>query len=303
MLRFVRCSQMPQGRGLSRSRTVRTARLDRAGLLRIASLILAGSIVACSGSGRDEAPMPERPAELDRRSAVDELVSLGDRVRDAGDLQTALALYLQASARSDRQPRLWLRLGATLSALGHCKDAVRSYDSVLALMPDNVEALVGLGRCWIRLGEPEAGKAVLLRAVAEDRKRPDTYQMLGIAFDLLGRHDDAQRAYRRGLRIAPKDVDLRSNLALSLSLAGKHARAVRLMEELLADPSAKAGHELNFALILSLCKKDVAAERIIKAVLNDTRAEELMAQFRRIREIPGSRERALEIGTLFQRAS
>ena len=127
--------------------------------------------------------------------------------------------------------------------------------------------------------------------------------MLGIAFDLLGRHDDAQRAYRRGLRIAPKDVDLRSNLALSLSLAGKHARAVRLMEELLADPSAKAGHELNFALILSLCKKDVAAERIIKAVLNDTRAEELMAQFRRIREIPGSRERALEIGTLFQRAS
>jgi len=57
---------------------------------------------------------------------------------------------------------------------------------------------------------------------------------LGVAYDNLGRADDAQKHYRQAIAIAPSDSLASCRLATSLYAQGKHAESMDLLRDLIA---------------------------------------------------------------------
>ena len=91
-------------------------------------------------------------------------------------------------------------------------------------------------------------------AIAEIREQfldPYSFLRAGMANEHTGDHKGAERAYRRGLEIAPDDAELRNALGWTLFQDGRTAEAVAEYERALAaNPNhAKAHNNLALALV------------------------------------------------------
>jgi Flp pilus assembly protein TadD len=74
---------------------------------------------------------------------------------------------------------------------------------------------------------------------------------LGIAYDLLGQHELAQKMYRQALDIAPDLVSARNNLGLSLALSAQPERALEVLRPLDATRAQSARMRANLQAVLS----------------------------------------------------
>jgi tetratricopeptide (TPR) repeat protein len=71
----------------------------------------------------------------------------------------------------------------------------------------------------------------------------EIFDLLGIAYDLLGRGRQAQQAFRRAIELAPRVARPRTNLAVSLIRDGKDMEALRELEAAVAlDPTNSAAN-------------------------------------------------------------
>jgi Flp pilus assembly protein TadD len=88
-----------------------------------------------------------------------------------------------------------------------------------------------------------------LRVKAPAAVRAAAWAGLGMTYDHLRRADDAERAHRRSLAIAPRHAPYWNNLGFSLLVAGKAADAATTLERAVAlDPSILVAHNnLGFA--------------------------------------------------------
>ena len=253
-------------------------------------LLLWAMLSACAGTEDQKLAVAER-------SAAEDLVSLGDRMRDAGDLDVAIAIYRQAVERDNQLVLPLLRLGSALVTKGDAAQASGAYEAALALEPENPYALRGLGRALIVLGEPQRAVEPLSRAIEVDGQDPRTLRLLGASYDLLGQHEKAQAAYADGLELLPRDVDLRSNLALSLALTGQYDSAIELMRAVANDPAATLKHRRNYALVLGLAGRELEAERFAQRIFGEGEIQALLKRTRNLRKISDTTLRARAIGT------
>lgn len=114
-------------------------------------------------------------------------------------------------------------------------------------------------------------------AIAEIREQfldPYSFLRAGMANERTGDYKGAERAYRRGLAIAPDDVELRNALGWTLFQDGRSAEAVPEYERALAvNPRhAKAHNNLALALV-ELGRPDQAAAHFKASLEIEPRAE------------------------------
>ena len=72
---------------------------------------------------------------------------------------------------------------------------------------------------------------------------------LGVTKDMLGKHSEAQAAYRRVLQINPENYSAKNNLALSLALTGNHGKSIKLLEEIASSTKSTPITKQNLALV------------------------------------------------------
>lgn len=125
-----------------------------------------------------------------------------------------------ASAQLGRHPgnvEALLLQSQAQAALGQTIAATAGFKQVLARKPDSVEAALGLAR--IIMPTDAAGAEALLAPIPlRGDATAAVWNNLGVARDLLGRHRDAQDAYRNALAKDPTMATAQVNLARSLSL-------------------------------------------------------------------------------------
>jgi len=114
-------------------------------------------------------------------------------------------------------------------------------------------------------------------AIAEIREQfldPYSFLRAGMANENTGDHKGAERAYRRGLEIAPEDPDLRNALGWTLFQEGRSAEAVAEYERALAaNPNhAKAHNNLALALV-DLGRLEEAASHFERSLEIEPKAE------------------------------
>ncbi|MEO1475580.1 MAG: hypothetical protein AAFS13_04290 [Pseudomonadota bacterium] len=215
-------------------------------------LIAAASLAACATTDESysddvqeaidvarDATLPASEEERAAAARTDPLTRANFWSREyektPGDLDTALSFV------------------TALREIGSHDRAVDIASRTAVLYPESDALITLLGRALLSQGRPEDAVEILLKSRSINDLNPDTHASLGLAFDRLERHVNAQKSYRRALQLDPERIATQSNLAMSLALSGDLGGA----EILLADALASTGGEdmrirENLALVYGL---------------------------------------------------
>ena len=217
---------------------------------RLAPILLCALLLgACSQTMRGFAdPGPQRPTVGQLGPSPTYLLSMGDANRADGRLQQAARFYAAARRAKPNHARPVTKLAGTFHEMGKYKAAADSYRAALVLEPENLKAKRGLANALVAADTPKSA-LVHYRAIIAKSGDYRAFNGLGVALDMMGDHEAAQRAYVAGLKRRPDSLSLKNNLALSLAMAGRHKDARNLIGEVVAHPFATSRHRQNLALV------------------------------------------------------
>lgn len=124
----------------------------------------------------------------------------------------------------------WLERAITLET-DNPVAAMEAYERVLALAPDDLDALVNLGRLVHEGGDVERAVSLYTRALdRSDSDDPIAAFNLGIALEDLGRYGEAQEAYQRAVEADPGFADAHYNLSRMCERVGDRVSALRYLK-------------------------------------------------------------------------
>jgi Flp pilus assembly protein TadD len=273
-------------------------RLDVAAFLLCALSLL--PLGAC-----EDAPWHLDPLDVNGRDgggqplSYDTLMRIGAAAHAAGDLPAALNVYRRAASIDTHAVAPFVASGNTLMEMGQVNEAIIAYNSALDRDGDDPEALRGLARAYLMTGRPELAGKPLSVAFKQTPDDPKLLQLIGVADDFLGQHEEAQARYRRGLELMPGDRALTLNLALSLALTGNYPQAIALLRPLAMAPRSTPRERQTLALIYGLQGNRPAAERMARMDLDPQAVSRNLAYYDSLRRLsPEARKRAIQTLTL-----
>ena len=109
---------------------------------------------------------------------------------------------MTSPASVSNRTELFTRLSAAVEA-NDFGDARQLATELLSHSPDNGKAWHWLGWSCLTLNDPDAGLAALEKAVGILPEDEEAFDHLGAAYNMLGRFDEATRAFERSLKLAP----------------------------------------------------------------------------------------------------
>jgi arylsulfatase A-like enzyme/Flp pilus assembly protein TadD len=149
-------------------------------------------------------------------------IKLGEYLARAGDTRRAIEL-LDVPAEDD--PDALLALGNAYHLAGRGPDAVRTFERVLALQPDNALAYENLGVAYLERHDHDSAERALRRATTLDPRLSGAWTALGVLLATTGRRGDAIAAWTRAVEAEPANLDALFNLTVSLAGAGRTEEA------------------------------------------------------------------------------
>ena len=167
-----------------------------------------------------------------------------------------------------------VKLAQALRELGRYDQAAEAAQATLTLQPNNLDALLELGRAHIARGQAFYGVAPLEQA--RDRAPRDwrPYSLLGVAYEQVRRTDDARAAWNQALALSPDNPDVLTNAATAALTHGDAPGAETLLRRAVAQPTASAKVRQNLAMVLGLQGKMGEAEQILRRELPPEQAEQ-----------------------------
>ncbi|MEL6342394.1 MAG: tetratricopeptide repeat protein [Myxococcota bacterium] len=155
---------------------------------------------------------------------------------DAGDLDTAEALYRQLLPLIPDDPEIPYRLAVLLWQTDRLEEALQ----VSAHLPAAAVTDALLGNIHFSAGRAHDAIIAWARALAADPDQPRLWSQLGLAHDARGETDAALAAHQRAIQAAPDQGAFWYNLALTQQRGGDLAAAEasyrRALETLPDDP-------------------------------------------------------------------
>lgn len=238
-------------------------------LLASAALLLA-SVPAASPAQEVVQPLPgttdaDRLAEQMRALAanprdLNALVAAADLSLSLGDLSGAASLYARAEKVSPNDPRIKAGEGAILVRSERPGEALRYFAQAEAAGYD-------------------------VRRYAGDR---------GLAYDLIGQAERAQRDYRLAMQAGAND-EVIQRYALSLGIVGQRDAALQLLDPLVRKQDRSAWRTRAF--VLAMTGDQPGAEKIVTTMLPQGMAQGLLPFFQRLPALsPADRAFAVHFG-------
>lgn len=215
------------------------------------------ALLAMAGCATTEAAEPLTAEEQAYQAAIE------------GALQPASAEEIAQAERSDPITRanFWANeyqknaadLDTTISFMRSLR-RIGSHDRVLEVAsnalpihPNSYEVYLELGRSYLASDKPtEAAQAFVRSADLAPADEAAPLAGLGLAFDRLENHQQAQEAYELALEREPSRVSTLSNYGLSLALTGHLPAAEAALRKAVDQPGADVRVRQNLALILGL---------------------------------------------------
>ncbi|HEX6218321.1 MAG TPA: SPOR domain-containing protein [Sphingomicrobium sp.] len=176
----------------------------------------------------------------------------------------ALARHMKTLATDQRNFQALIGAGKAALALGDTQSAAGFFGRAEEAWPSSPMPQVGKGAALAHEGDAAAALPFFARAQQLGAGVLTFGLERGLAFDLLGRHAEAQSDYRAVLGGADGD-EARRRLALSLAISGKKAEAIAILGPLMARGDA-AGARVR-ALVLALSGDSEGARRAIEAAM------------------------------------
>jgi Flp pilus assembly protein TadD len=176
----------------------------------------------------------------------------------------ALARHVRVLARSPKDYLALIGAGKAALALGDSQAAVGFFGRADEVYPSSPLPQAGLGAAIVSDGDAQGALPYFARA----QQLGATGMMIGadrgLAYDLLGRHSDAQKDYRAALNGTDAD-EARRRLALSLAITGDKSAALEMLAPLMA--RGDAGAARCRALVLALTGDLQGARRSLDSAM------------------------------------
>jgi predicted TPR repeat methyltransferase len=126
---------------------------------------------------------------------------------------------------------------------GRLQEAEAIYRARLEADPADADALHWLGVLASQCGQQDLALELIERALARRRGDPEILNNRGNVLNALGRHADAEGAFRRALTMAPSFTEAHYNLGHALKAQAKHEAAVEAYDRALQlNPDFVAAH-------------------------------------------------------------
>src|SRR5947207_4830423 len=223
------------------------------------------------------------------------LMRVGAAAEAGGDFSTAVTTYRRAAAIDTTAVAPLVATGNALIAMGEFNEAILAYNSALARHDHDREALRGLARAYLMSDRPAQAGEPLAIAYQDDPNDGKLLQLIGVADDFVGRHDEAQTRYRRGLELTPGDPALSLNLALSLALSGSYPEAIGVLRPIATAPAATLRERQTLALIYGPQGNRREAEHMARIDLDPVSAQRNLSYYETLRQLsPEARQRAIQ---------
>jgi predicted TPR repeat methyltransferase len=212
---------------------------------------LAGALMGC-GQVDEAIANWKRALELapDYAAAYEKL---GDAYLAKGDTEASEAAYRKSISLAPHEPRAFAGLGRMLHFSNRNEEAEEALHQALELGNGAPEIGILVGTVLLEAGGLDAALTLFEAAVHDQPDEAQGHASLGLALHWLGRHDEAEAAYRQALRI-----DARLPLAL------KHL-GVLLQERDQLDAAAEC-----FEKLLAANPKDEVARHMLAATRGET---------------------------------
>lgn len=192
----------------------------------------------------------------------------------------ALARNIRLLATSPRKFEALVGAGRAALALGDTQAAAGFFGRAEEAHPQSPLPHVGMGAALLADGDATGALSYFARARQLGANGALMGKDRGLAYDLLGRHTEAQDDYRAAL-YGPEADEARRRLALSLAITGNQAGALAELAPLLARGDA-AGARCR-ALVLALGRDVEGARRSVEVAMPGASAQ--MDPF--LRRLPG----------------
>ena len=269
--------------------------------IRLLQLLGCTALLVLAACGGDRETVPQQTqtddqAVMQQNEKATRLLQIGNNLRAKGDLNGAAELYRRAMRADPDSPLPPAVLGDTLRHLEQYRDAEEIYHRTLAKHPYSGLALQGYGILLIETGQPDAAVTLLVPAVDEDLADYRVFNVLGIAYDALGDHTEAQNQYLAGLGMAPGNRSLGNNIAISLALQERYEAAVSQIEDLLTGTATDEPFLHNLALIYGLGGKIGEAGKILRELMPEADVVNNLAYYQNLRSMHADDRRKAILG-------
>ncbi len=187
----------------------------------------------------EQALVPATPEEIARAERSDPITRANfwsnEYQKNAADLPTTVAFM------------------RSLRRIGSHERVLEIASTSLPIHPTSYEIYLELGRSYLATDKPtEAAQAFVRSADYSPETEAAPLAALGLAFDRLENHAQAQEAYLIALQRQPDRVSTLSNYGLSLALTGNLVEAEAALRKAAEQPGADVRVRQNLALILGL---------------------------------------------------
>lgn len=226
---------------------------------------------AAPAAATTPAPSPPKKADPAARAAADRLEPL------------ARAAFWDHEVELDpTDVQAGVKLAGALRSLGRYDEAATAAQQVLVIKPQEVEALLELGRTRIAQGQSFYGVDPLEQAqrLAPNDWRPPS--LLGVAYGEVKRDADSHVAFDRAITLSPDNPSVLSNMAMSLAAHGDAPGAETLLRRAALQPTATAKERQNLAIVLGYEGKLFEAEQLIRRDLPPEIADSNIAYLRSV---------------------
>jgi choline-sulfatase len=161
-----------------------------------------------------------------------------------GDDEGALQFCQQALAKDPHQRQVLLSMAQIHERRGKVAEAIACYAKIAELAPKDLATRLQLAWLQFSSGDSEQALASLQLADAIDPSRPEPAFARGDVLLALKRFDEAEQAYREGLRRAPDQAQGHHGLGLVAEQKGAREEAEQHFREALRlDPTFRASAE------------------------------------------------------------
>ncbi len=212
-------------------------------------------------------------------------LGLADTALAGGAPRLALQVSQAVLAQHPRDVPALLRQGDAYYALRELAKATESYNRVLELQQHSIDALLGLGRIALAT-DPAGAMSRFGQVLVLDPQNQAARSDRGIAFDLLGRHADAQSDYRQVIAAGGDATATEVDLGLSLAMSGDADSAVQILQPIASASDASARVRQDLAVALVLDGRNEEAERILLTQMSPEQVRVAIAAYRALRDRP-----------------
>jgi Flp pilus assembly protein TadD len=186
----------------------------------------------------------------------------------------ALARHVRVLATSPKDFLALIGAGKAALALGDSQAAVGFFGRADEVWPASPLPQAGMGAAMVADGDALTALQYFAQAQRQGATAAAIGADRGLAYDLIGRHSDAQKDYRAALN-GTDGEEARRRLALSLAITGDKSGAIAMLAPLMA--RGDAGAARCRALVLALAGDVDGARRSLETAMPGSSAS--MAPF------------------------